>query len=441
MPLFSEDIIQINLKNNNHATRVKINHHIRNVDFDLFLKQIEIEDLKDGEDEYSFRCQNILMKSTRSFLDYMWNPINTEMFVEKLTKSGKPISNYNPTNSNNFYLSRNPGEATIIFTSLTNDEQNKFVEMANLWGGNFKIKFFAINGNVTCNASAELLANGLINLYSEYHCVFVTANMAARSFSVAKIVNGIMMVNEPSYSAAIQKSNRLSTIDWDNLNKIGNMYWFNFKSLKLICPLYNIMYIDYNENKNKKDIYGNPIKIMLDSIDIFKFYVQENESQNEISVRWTEQDLFNEIANGEVKHSFIANHIRNCVPELESIISEIRETINIDDLELESIKLGKSFQNKINGGKSVKIIRDTENKNENEIEKTKKVKVSDLEIATSLVMITLEHEESKRCFGNFEFDCRYIFTPEGRRKIGENKLHKIWDIIDNKIKNLKWNVN
>lgn len=438
MAIFDNSFFKTLKQNNNHAKRVKIKHHIRNVDFDKFLKNVSINDLKDGEDEYSFRCQNILMKTTNSFLDYMWNPTSTKMFIKKLTKSGKAISNYDPENSSNFYLSRNPGEATIIFTSLTNEQQIKFVETANIWGRDFKIKFFAINGLETSNACAEIRANGLINVYSDYHCVFVTANMAARSFSVPKIVNGIMMVNEPCYASAIQKYNRLSTIDWANLNKVGHMYWFNFKSLKLICPLFNIMYIDLNENKNKKDINGKSIKLMFNTIDIFE---QDNESQAENFRVWNENDIFNEIAKGEVRHSFIANHLRNCVPELENMIAEIRKTINLNDMNLKTIKLGKTIQKNINGGKSGKRIKENNNEDDRkETEKSVKIKVSDLEIATSMVSMTLAHNEEKRSFGNFMFDCNYLFTNEGLRKIGVTKLNTIWNIIEEKIKNLKWNV-
>ena len=396
-----------------------------------------MNDIKAGDDEYSFRCQNILMKTTTSFLDYMWNPSVKTMFVQKTTKSGKKISNYDPTNSSNFYLSRNVGEATIIFTSLTNKQQTEFVKTANLWGNNLNIKFFAINGLETSNACAEILANGLIKVYSNFHCVFVTSNMAARSFSVPKIVNGIMMVNEPGYASATQKYERLSTIDWDNLNKVSHMYWFNFKSLKLICPLFNIMYIDFNEKKKQKDINGKPIKTMFDTIDIFS---QDNETQAETTKKWTEQDIFNEINKGIVKHDFISNHLRNCVPELEEIIAEIRKNLDFDKFNLKSVKLGKTNQKNLNGGKSGDIIRHEKPEDDEENEKKVKAKFSDLEIATTMVTLTLGHDIEDRNFGNFCIDCKYLFSFEGIRAIGAENIEKIWNIVDDQIKNLKWNV-
>ena len=434
---FSTSFINKLQQNNNVATRVKIVHHVRNIEFDKFLKETEMNDIKAGDDEYSFRCQNILMKTTTSFLDYMWNPSVNTMFVQKTTKSGKKISNYDPTNSSNFYLSKNPGEATIIFTSLTNKQQMEFVKTANLWGNNLNIKFFAINGLETSNACAEILANGLIKVHSDKHCVFVTSNMAARSFSVPKIVNGIMMVNEPGYASAIQKYNRLSTIDWDNLNKVSHMYWFNFKSLKLICPLFNIMYVDLNEKKKQKDINGKSIKTMFDTIDIFS---QDNETQSETTKKWTEQDIFNEINKGIVKHDFISNHLRNCVPELEEIIAEIRKNLDFDKFNLKSVKLGKTNQKNVNGGKSGDIIRPEKPEDDEESEKKVKVKFSDLEIATTMVTLTLGHNEEERNFRNFCADCMYLFTFEGIRAIGEENMTKLWSVVESQIKNLKWNV-
>ena len=435
--LFSTSFINKLQQNNNKAKRVKIVHHVRNIEFDKFLKETEMNDIKAGDDEYSFRCQNILMKTTTSFLDYMWNPSVKTMFVQKTTKTGKKFSNYDPTNSSNFYLSRNAGEATIIFTSLTNKQQTEFVKTANLWGNNLNIKFFAINGLETSNACAEILANGLIKVHSDSHCVFVTSNMAARSFSVPKIVNGIMMVNEPGYASAIQKYNRLSTIDWDNLNKVSHMYWFNFKSLKLICPLFNIMYIDLNEKKKQKDIYGKSIKTMFATIDIFS---QDNETQAETKKKWTEQDIFNEINKGIVKHDFISNHLRNCVPELEEIIAEIRKKLDFDQFNLKSVKLGKTNQKNFNGGKSGDIIRPEKPEDDEENEKKVKAKFSDLEIATTMVTLTLGHDIEDRNFGNFCIDCKYLFSFEGIRAIGAENIEKIWNIVDDQIKNLKWNV-
>ena len=433
--IFTPEFLETLDENDNVAKRVKINHHIRNISFDKFLKDADnfIKENK-NEDEYSYRCQNILMNTTAEFLNYMWISTEQKMFDKK--KKGK-FEIVSGNNSSNFYLSKNPGEATIIFTSLTNDEQNKFVELANEWGHD-KIKFFAINGEKTTSACAEIMANGIIRTHSDSHCVFVTANMAARSFSVPKIVNGIMMVNEPGYASATQKYERLSTIDRENPNKISNMYWFNFKSLNLICPLFNMMYIDIVENGKKKDTNGKSIKLMNDTINIFQ---QDDEAQSETGAKWKKEDIFKEINKGIVHHDFIAANIRNCFPEIENVVAEILKNINLNDLELKTQKIGKTTQQKLNGGKSAK--REKENpdepeKDDNFGEKRISVKYSNLEIATAMVMRTLEHEKSDRDFENFVCDCKHIFTSEGLFKIGKKNIQKFWSEINKTIVNLEW---
>ena len=436
MNIFSAKFLNELDENNNVAKRVKINHHIRNISFDKFLKDADnfIKENK-NEDEYSYRCQNILMKTTTEFLNYMWVSTEQKMFDKK--KKGK-FEIISGKNSSNFYLSKNTGEATIIFTSLTNDEQNKFVELANEWGLNHNIKFFAINGEKTTSACAEIMANGIIRTHSDSHCVFVTANMAARSFSVPKIVNGIMMVNEPGYASATQKYERLSTIDRENPNKISNMYWFNFKSLNLICPLFNMMYIDIVENGKKKDTNGKSIKLMNDTINIFQ---QDDEAQSETEAKWKREDIFKEINKGIVHHDFIAANIRNCFPEIENVVAEILKNINLNDLELKTQKIGKTTQQKLNGGKSAKRVKenpDQPEEDDNFGEKRISVKYSNLEIATAMVMRTLEHEKSDRDFDSFECDCKHIFTSEGLFKIGKKNIQKFWSEINKTIVNLEW---
>ena len=442
MEIISNEYIKSLKQNNNVAKRVTIIHHIRNIDFEKFLTQEVMKEIKESDDEYSFRCQNILMKNADGFLDYMFNP-HTKNSKYKTEKLGKlPITRTTPAN---FYLSHNPGEATIIFTSLTNDQQTNFIKEANNWANDRKLNllFFAINGKKTSNACAEIYANALINYHSDCHCVFVTSNMAARSFSVPKIVNGIMMVNEPGYASAIQKYNRLSTIDWDKMingenKKISHMYWFNFKSLNLICPLFYIMYNDLLESKKNTDIYGKSIKTMHDSINIF---YQNDEYQTETKKKWEEQDIFNEIHKGIVKHEFISNHLKNWVPELEELISTILKENPIDKLNIKTVKIGKTNQKTINGGKSSNIIRPEKPEDDEDNTNSSKIKVSSNEIATELVKLTLKHEENDRDIRNFFMDCFYLFTPSGIDNIGKENIIKIWNIIETQIKNLKWNVN
>ena len=77
MAIFTTEFINTLKQNNNIAQRVKINHHVRNLNFEKFLNEEVMKAIKDCDDEYSFRCQNILMKNTDFFvpnaLDYLEN--------------------------------------------------------------------------------------------------------------------------------------------------------------------------------------------------------------------------------------------------------------------------------------------------------------------------------------------------------------------------------
>lgn len=424
------------LKNNkNKVKRVEVIHHIRNVNIDKFLKKAS-DFINDGNiDEYSFRCQNILNNTAEEFLDYMWNPTNKSKF-EQEKKQGFSIAK---KINNNFYLTKNPGEATIIFTSLTNKDQLTFVNKANIWGKNFNIKFFSINGVETNTACAEIYAKGIIKNYNDFHCVFITANMAARSFSVPKIVNGIMMVNEPGIATAEQKYNRLSTIDWNNLNKIAHMYWFNFKAMSAVCPLYTMVYEDLLMCKDKKDQHNKYIKTMLDTINIF---IQNDEDQNENLTKWTETKLLEKINRGTIDHDTVTALTINHCDGLEQMVAELVSSLKLNDFNLKTDKIGKTMQKKINAGKQAK--RTTIDNGEPDVTdsdpKTKKVQLLNIEIAVKMVSLTLGHDKEDRDFDNFACDCNYIFTSEGVKKIGKSNLQKLWKLIETKIAPLAFNV-
>ena len=77
MSIFSNTLIKMHKNNTNTVNRVKIIHHVRNIDVHNFLKgisDIEIAPTKGlGEDEYTMRCQNLLNNCAEGFLSYMWN--------------------------------------------------------------------------------------------------------------------------------------------------------------------------------------------------------------------------------------------------------------------------------------------------------------------------------------------------------------------------------
>lgn len=416
--MFSAKIIKQHAANVNTIQRVKIKHHVRSIDVHNMLKATAEVDIIPsygcGEDEYTMRCQNLLNNCPESFLGYMWN-INATTVYKFDSKIKTDLTN------SNFFLSRNNGEATIIFTSLTNARQNEFVKIANEWSkrNELNLLFISVNGDNMKTADAEIIANYEVDCHQDNHIVFVTANMAARSFSVPKIVNGIMMVNEPGLASAEQKYNRLSTIDYDNENKIGNMYWFNFTSMKCVCPLYNLLYNDLLENKKKKDTNGKNLVNMFDCVDIFEQVGQRIKEKTHV---WTEQDIFESIVTGTISHDEITAHIVNFCPELSEAIADMVKTfkLNLVGLNVANWKIGKTMQAKINGtGRSM-----LSNKKEL-TEKEKKTRILNLEVATSLVGLTLGHEN--RNFNNFVQDACHIFSSTIVKHIGKTYLEILWN--------------
>ena len=429
MSIFSNTLIKMHKNNTNTVNRVKIIHHVRNIDVHNFLKgisDIEIAPTKGlGEDEYTMRCQNLLNNCAEGFLSYMWNIDVNEAY--KFDSKIKP-----DMSKSNFFLSRNNGEATIIFTSLTNERQAYFVKNANEWSKRkgLNLYFIAINGDNMKTDYAENIANFEISIRENNHIVFVTANMAARSFSVPKIVNGIMMVNEPALASAEQKYNRLSTFDYDNQNKIGNMYWFNFNSMKCVCPLYTMLYNDVLENKKKKDINGKSLVNMFDCIDIFEQYDQ---TMKEKTHKWEENDIFDCINKGTISHDEVTAHIVNFCPEIEDAVAEMIKKFEIDvvSLNTKNWKIGKTLQKKLNAGRS----KETKKKSKNE-EKEKKVRILNLEVATSLVGLILSHSKEDRDFDCFVTDACHIFSSDVVEKIGKKEMKNLWKVFENCIVNL-----
>ena len=132
---------------------------------------------------------------------------------------------------------------------------------------------------------------------------------------------------------------------------------------------------------------------------------------------------------------------RNCFPEIENVVAEVLKNINLNDFEIKTQKIGKTTQQKLNGGKSAKRVKenpDQPEEDDNFGEKRISVKYSNLEIATAMVMRTLEHEKSDRDFDSFECDCKHIFTNEGLFKIGKKNIQKFWSEINKTIVNLEW---
>ena len=376
--------------------RVQKIHHVRSSFTNDFLKNISKEEIEPNEDIYSICCQNIMVNSPIEFLNYMFDETISEHFDTKVKTNLKQ-------NCPNFYVSHNPGEATIIFDSLTNEQNNDFAKIANVWADNKNIKCIPITGDFTTTKAAELFANYHLYTNPDKHIIFVAANMVSRSFSVPKIVNGIMMVNEPEYAPATQKMDRLSTIDFENLNKIAHMYWFNFNDLKVKCPLYMLLYNDYLKYHN------TGMTMMLDSINI---YEQCQNYQKEVQCdKWSETDLFNRINHGIVRHAIVKNYLTNYINDILGVVDEMLKDIDVKDIDLKNTLLGSTNTTSINAGKSKST-----NARENKSAESETQLLSN-EVITTLTLYTLSHIKEERDFETFIADTCYILGSKNTEKV------------------------
>lgn len=176
---------------------------------------------------------------------------------------------------------------------------------------------------------------------SSEHVVFVTNNMAARPFSVPKLVNGIMMANAPGAAAAEQKFNRLSTADRKNENKKAHMYWFNFKAMNLVRPLVNIIWNDIANKKNLKAANGQTARTMLDAIGIFDAVAQNGGTTTQS--RWTKEDIFEEMRNSMNRHGSMVNALSNFAPDVAEKLNKMLAALSNDDFDkIEDVNLGKA---------------------------------------------------------------------------------------------------
>lgn len=422
----------------NEAVRVKLTHHVRNISIDKLLKRISDEEIKNKaeakhEDVYSFGCSNLLVNGPDEFLTYMFDRDDANklgMFSEKKTTKGYKTMRRDAGDKDNFFVSHNPGEATIIFTSLTNKKQADFVEAGDKWAGDRKIKFFAINRDETTTRRAEDYANCAIDMYPEHHIVFVANNMPSRSFSVPKLVNGVMMVNAPGAAAAEQKFNRLTTFDSTSENKKAHMYWFNFKAMNLVCPLVNFIWNDLASKKNLKDANGKEARTMLDAIDIFDVIAQNDETTTQS--RWTEKDIFEEMRRGMNQHDSIVSALTSIAPDLaETLKKMLADALTNEDLgKIECVKLGKASMAEIDCGPSFKKNGDHSVARSNEpSEKLRQIDAIELMAR----VVQLLSESDCRTYESFVYSCACVIGAGNMRKIGEPAFVGLWKLVDEKI--------
>lgn len=101
----------------------------------------------------------------------------------------------------------NKDAASIIFVGNKNETHNFVKDILTSIG----VSAFIIDGNNTNGGDAEDYAKGIIKGCP--NAVFIATNMANRSFSVSKIKNEIILMNDPAEASYTQKAYRIATND------------------------------------------------------------------------------------------------------------------------------------------------------------------------------------------------------------------------------------
>lgn len=380
--------------------RVSVTHHVRNMSINDMLrkKNTELELSKNTDDEYGFGCTQLLTICPTEMLDYLFNSAVNTCF--NTNKKSLP--------TDNFFLSCKPHEATMFFTSLTNNQQEDFCKKANAWAQNNEefnhIMSVTINGIYLRNAQcAQIYANGIINSHPDKHIVFIANNMPARSFSVPKLVNGVMFVNNPGIAPADQKTNRLTTIDADNENKIAHMYWFNFSDIRTVCPLYQQLYLDNENNRKYTDQNGKPFRSMIDC-DTSIFKIQQGDLQKEEEKKWTTEELFEEINKHEFNNSCIANYVQNNQTEFVNKLIELFSGYKFNKDNLKDLpKISNRYDvngGDINHGRTYKGGKSNKPETEDK-KKENKYMILPLQFATLIIRYWFEQDYEYRTYENF----------------------------------------
>ena len=101
----------------------------------------------------------------------------------------------------------NKDAASIIFVGNKNETHIFIKDILESIG----VNAFIIDGNNTNGGDAEDYAKGILKAYP--NAVFIATNMANRSFSVSKIKNEIILMNDPAEASYTQKAYRIATND------------------------------------------------------------------------------------------------------------------------------------------------------------------------------------------------------------------------------------
>lgn len=282
-----------------------------------------------------------------------------------------------------------PKNVTHVFGSFPNKQQmNKFVNLySEALGHGYIVQ--GINGDETSNREAEELAKKTIAKAKREgkNVVFISKDMASRSFSVSEIDTVILMFDRGQYSSISQKIARVLT-PGKTFNEQDKVYG-NIISLSLdpnredISPIDE--YLVYESEKVKVDELSDGIKRVLRSVNLFM----------------NQDDLLQPIEIDKYSEKLI-----NSTTLIKLGVESVRVDKVIHDTDLVKILTGVEVSNipevdsKVEGIDSSKVIR-TENTDNNtkkvDEKKIDEVHVKLKEVLSNIVENVVEISEINNC--------------------------------------------
>ena len=282
-----------------------------------------------------------------------------------------------------------PKNVTHVFGSFPNKQQmNKFVKLySEVLGDGFFV--LGINGDETSNREAEELAKKTIAKAKRQgkKVVFISKDMASRSFSVSEIDTVILMFDRGQYSSISQKIARVLTPGktFDGEQKL----YGNIISLSLdpnredISPIDE--YLVYESEKVKVDELSDGIKRVLRSVNLF---MNERDLLQPIEIDEYADKLINSTT--LIKLGVESVKVDNVINdwELVKVLTgvEVNQTTDSSD-KLEGVDSSKVKRTDISDAKEKK---ETEKKEENLRQKLK-------EVLSNIVENIVEISEINNC--------------------------------------------
>lgn len=215
---------------------MKVVHHQRTIPSYFKTDEVKQEMM---HKEYNIKITSALVNNFEGCMDWLFNhPFGMSDYNSK-----KKVRIDDISKDEKMRLEHKPGRATMIFVSdLQTEVLKRECDKANK-GNRFGDLFFVplVGANGLNNETAENAVHYYINHYPDRHIVIFAKNIGSRSFSIPEVYNVCIMINDPSFSSAIQKMCRNQTNDPKNPDKVANVYWFTLNCLaNPICPLFEL---------------------------------------------------------------------------------------------------------------------------------------------------------------------------------------------------------